>query len=93
MTTEAAASAAPEASGPLLEVRGLEVRFAGRKGAVARAVDGVDLAVREGEVLALVGESGLWQDDAGAHDHGPRAAGGRRGVVPGRAAALRRDGR
>ena len=41
---------------PLLEVRGLEVRFAARKGAVVRAVDGVDLAVREGEVLALVGE-------------------------------------
>ena len=34
------------------------MRFQGRKGAVARAVDGVDLAVREGEVLALVGESG-----------------------------------
>jgi peptide/nickel transport system ATP-binding protein len=45
-------------TGPLLEVRGLEVRFAARKGATARAVDGVDLSVREGEVLALVGESG-----------------------------------
>jgi peptide/nickel transport system ATP-binding protein len=43
---------------PLLEVRGLEVRFAQRQGAVARAVDGVDLEVRPGEVLALVGESG-----------------------------------
>jgi peptide/nickel transport system ATP-binding protein len=43
---------------PLLEVRGLEVRFRHRGGAVARAVDGVDLAVRRGEVLALVGESG-----------------------------------
>jgi peptide/nickel transport system ATP-binding protein len=43
---------------PLLEVRGLEVRFAQRHGAVARAVDGVDLDVRPGEVLALVGESG-----------------------------------
>ena len=42
----------------LLEVRGLEVRFRGRHGAVARAVDGVDLAVPRGEVLALVGESG-----------------------------------
>jgi peptide/nickel transport system ATP-binding protein len=42
----------------LLEVRGLHVRFPGRRGAVARAVDGVDLDVRAGEVLALVGESG-----------------------------------
>jgi oligopeptide/dipeptide ABC transporter ATP-binding protein len=42
----------------LLEVKGLEVQFRGRKGTVARAVDGVDLTVREGEVLALVGESG-----------------------------------
>jgi oligopeptide/dipeptide ABC transporter ATP-binding protein len=42
----------------LLEVRGLEVRFRGRHGTVARAVDGVDLRVRRGEVLALVGESG-----------------------------------
>lgn len=43
---------------PLLDLRGLEVRFTGRKGRVARAVDGVDLQVRKGEVLALVGESG-----------------------------------
>jgi oligopeptide/dipeptide ABC transporter ATP-binding protein len=43
---------------PLLEVSGLEVSFPMKKGAVARAVDGVDLTVREGEVLALVGESG-----------------------------------
>jgi peptide/nickel transport system ATP-binding protein len=43
---------------PLLEVRDIHVRFRGRKGAVARAVDGVDLDIRPGEVLALVGESG-----------------------------------
>jgi oligopeptide/dipeptide ABC transporter ATP-binding protein len=42
----------------LLEARGLHVRFAARRGAAARAVDGVDLEVRRGEVLALVGESG-----------------------------------
>ncbi len=42
----------------LLEIRGLEVRFPGRRGAPARAVDGVDLDVGEGEVVALVGESG-----------------------------------
>jgi oligopeptide/dipeptide ABC transporter ATP-binding protein len=53
---------------PLIEVAGLEVRFAGRasviggllkkKPAVATAVDGVDLTLHEGEVLALAGESG-----------------------------------
>jgi peptide/nickel transport system ATP-binding protein len=42
----------------LLETRGLHVRFPARRGQVARAVDGVDLVVRRGEVLALVGESG-----------------------------------
>jgi peptide/nickel transport system ATP-binding protein len=42
----------------LLETRGVSVRFDARHGAVARAVDGVDLMVRHGEVLALVGESG-----------------------------------
>jgi oligopeptide/dipeptide ABC transporter ATP-binding protein len=43
---------------PLLELRDLHVHYAARKRAVARAVDGVDLALPEGEVLALVGESG-----------------------------------
>jgi peptide/nickel transport system ATP-binding protein len=42
----------------LLELRGIQVRFPSRHGAVAHAVDGVDLHVRRGEVLALVGESG-----------------------------------
>jgi oligopeptide/dipeptide ABC transporter ATP-binding protein len=42
----------------LLELRDVHVRFPARHGAVARAVDGVDLQVRRGEVLALVGESG-----------------------------------
>ena len=53
---------------PILEVRGLGVTFSGRVGLVAglrgrtgvqaRAVDGVDLELRRGEVLALAGESG-----------------------------------
>ena len=56
------------AESPVLEVRDLHVTFAGRQGLVAgllgrggsevRAVDGVDLEVRPGEVLALAGESG-----------------------------------
>jgi oligopeptide/dipeptide ABC transporter ATP-binding protein len=41
----------------LLEVRDLHVAFRSRAG-VARAVDGVDLTMRAGEILALVGESG-----------------------------------
>jgi oligopeptide transport system ATP-binding protein len=48
---------------PLLQVSGVEVRFRvrGARGArrgELRAVDGVDLAVAAGEVVALVGESG-----------------------------------
>jgi oligopeptide/dipeptide ABC transporter ATP-binding protein len=49
---------------PVLEVAGLEKHFAVRKGVLRRvvaqvaALDGVDLAVGEGETLGLVGESG-----------------------------------
>ncbi len=45
-------------SEPLLEARGLVVQFRASRGRVARAVDGVDLSVRRGSVVALVGESG-----------------------------------
>lgn len=41
-----------------LEGRGLVVEFEGRRGAVATALDGVDVVFRSGEVVALVGESG-----------------------------------
>lgn len=44
---------------PLLSAEGLHVSFPGRHGAArARAVDGVDLDIRRGEIVALVGESG-----------------------------------
>jgi peptide/nickel transport system ATP-binding protein len=58
----------PVTGRPLVEVRGLHVRFAGRTGlfsgkrrqeaSSARAVDGVDLTIGEGEIIALAGESG-----------------------------------
>jgi ABC-type glutathione transport system ATPase component len=45
------------AESPLLSLRGLHVTYPSRRGPV-KAVDGVDLDVASGEVLALVGESG-----------------------------------
>jgi oligopeptide/dipeptide ABC transporter ATP-binding protein len=41
-----------------LSAHGLRVEFTTRSGRVARALDGADLVVRAGEVVALVGESG-----------------------------------
>jgi oligopeptide/dipeptide ABC transporter ATP-binding protein len=45
-------------SAPLLSCRGLAVEFVTRSGTVARALDGVDMAIDRGEILAIVGESG-----------------------------------
>jgi oligopeptide transport system ATP-binding protein len=56
---------------PLVEVRGLKPWFPVRSGVVSRivgwvrAVDGVDLAIREGETLGLVGESGCGKSTLG----------------------------
>ena len=50
-------SVPPAPHAPLLEVRDLAVTFTG-PGGVARAVDGIDLIVEEGETVGLVGESG-----------------------------------
>jgi peptide/nickel transport system ATP-binding protein len=44
-------------AGKLLEIRGLKTHFATDDG-VVHAVDGVDLAIDEGETLGVVGESG-----------------------------------
>ena len=59
--TAAPQPAAPERGGALLEARDIEVRFAARGGRGAndaRALDGVTLEWRRGEILGVVGESG-----------------------------------
>lgn len=43
---------------PVLQARGLEVTFRGRGNRSARAVDGVDLSLGHGEIVALVGRAG-----------------------------------
>ncbi|HEY4203158.1 MAG TPA: oligopeptide/dipeptide ABC transporter ATP-binding protein [Devosiaceae bacterium] len=60
-----------EAAAPLLAVEGLKVHFPIRKGLLQRqvgavkAVDGVDFALKRGETLSLVGESGCGKSTTG----------------------------
>ncbi|RSN01960.1 peptide ABC transporter ATP-binding protein [Nonomuraea sp. WAC 01424] len=55
--TQTAAETVSTGKGALLEARDLHVAFSAR-GRSARAVDGVNLAIGHGEIVALVGESG-----------------------------------
>src|SRR6516165_4504930 len=57
---------------PLLEIRGLRMHFPitegivlNRKVGTVKAVDGIDLTVRRGETLGLVGESGCGKTTTG----------------------------
>jgi peptide/nickel transport system ATP-binding protein/oligopeptide transport system ATP-binding protein len=69
--TPAVGLAADGAAAPLVEVRGLVKHFPikggilQRKVGMVKAVDGVDLVVRRGETLGLVGESGCGKTTVG----------------------------
>ncbi|HTJ38562.1 MAG TPA: dipeptide ABC transporter ATP-binding protein [Dactylosporangium sp.] len=72
-STQPQPAAVPQRGGEnLLEVRGLEKHFPIMRGAfikrkvgAVRAVDGIDLAVKAGETLGLVGESGCGKSTTG----------------------------
>ncbi len=61
----------PETDTPLIEVKGLKVHFPIKGGLLnktiekVKAVDGVDLSIRRGETLGLVGESGCGKSTTG----------------------------
>ncbi len=69
--TAAAPAAAEAAATPLLEIQGLEMRFAGEVDWLGRprshvhALNGIDLQVRPGETLGVVGESGCGKTTLG----------------------------
>ncbi|HEX9628268.1 MAG TPA: dipeptide ABC transporter ATP-binding protein [Acidiferrobacterales bacterium] len=69
---EPAATSAPRrADGALIDLRGLKIHFPVRKGLLRRvvdqvkAVDGIDLSIPQGRILALVGESGCGKTTLG----------------------------
>ena len=76
-----AAAGRSERARTIASAENLKVWFPIRRGLFRRtvghvkAVDGVSLAVREGQTVGVVGESGLGQDDARPRDPAPHPLG------------------
>ena len=84
----------PPSRAPCLSAEALQVTFPGRRGAAAaRAVDGVDLDIRPGEIVALVGESGCGKTTLARTLLGLVPPDRRPGHLRGCAAGLRAAGR
>ncbi len=91
MTNPAPAPRQPADAGPVLETLDLHLTFSGRglrRGFDARAVDGVNLQIRPGEIVALAGESGCGKTTLARTILGLEKADERRHPIPGPAARL-----
>ena len=66
---------APSPAAPIVSLRGVGKVF----GTGTLALDGLDLDVRDGEFLSLLGPVGLRQVDGAAHHRGPERADARHG--------------
>ena len=78
----------PSDQTPLIEADGVYVDFVTRGGQVARALDGADLAVGRGEIVALVGESGSGKTTLARTLMGLQRPSARRGARRGETARL-----
>ena len=55
---------------PLIDISDISVGFTGRSGQMMPVLRNIDLVVRRGESVGLVGRKWIWQKHAGPRGHG-----------------------